>query len=150
MFSKKRMMFSYLALGLLAVGVGVASARNSMSGPPSYDLSWHTFEPGGTSTGGSFTLAMVIGQPDAGNMSGGSFDLQGGFLPGTVDPFCLGDVAGVSPGFVDVNDLLAVLAAWGPCPGPCPPHCAEDVQGPDCSVDVNDLLLVLAQWGTCP
>ena len=49
-----------------------------------------------------------------------------------------GDVTG--DGVVDVQDLLAVLTAWGPCPG-----CAEDIDG-DGSVGVSDLLVVLAEW----
>lgn len=51
-------------------------------------------------------------------------------LPGDVD----GD------GVVGVDDLLAIIAAWGPCSG-----CAEDVTG-DGAVDVNDLLAALAAW----
>lgn len=44
-------------------------------------------------------------------------------------------------GAVDVSDLLAVLAEWGPCPG-----CPEDADGSGV-VDVADVLLVLAGWG---
>ena len=47
---------------------------------------------------------------------------------------------------VDVNDLLAVLGAWGACDPPCPPRCGEDTNG-DCVVDVTDLLTVLGHWG---
>ena len=49
-----------------------------------------------------------------------------------------GDVNG--DGVVDVVDLLAVLAAWGPCPG-----CPEDLNDDDV-VDVLDLLIVLGEW----
>ncbi|MBX3373649.1 MAG: hypothetical protein KF817_07430, partial [Phycisphaeraceae bacterium] len=45
---------------------------------------------------------------------------------------------------VDFNDLLAVLAAWGPCEG-----CPEDLSGND-EVDFADVLIVLANWGDCP
>ncbi|MFK7960306.1 MAG: S8 family serine peptidase [Phycisphaerales bacterium] len=45
-------------------------------------------------------------------------------------------------GVVNVSDLLAVLAGWGPCPaGPC----VADVDG-DGQVGVGDLLSVLAAW----
>ena len=44
-------------------------------------------------------------------------------------------------GTVDVNDLLALLAAWGPCDGSCP----EDVNS-DGTVNVNDLLALLADF----
>ena len=49
-----------------------------------------------------------------------------------------GDATG--DGVVNVLDLLAVLAAWGPCPG-----CDEDVNN-DGTVNVLDVLDVLAQW----
>jgi hypothetical protein len=53
-----------------------------------------------------------------------------------------GDVNG--DGVIDVEDLLALLGAWGPCaPGePCP----ADANG-DGVVNVNDLLVVLGGWG---
>ncbi len=56
---------------------------------------------------------------------------------------CPADVTG--DGTVDVLDLLAVLAAWGPCE----PDCPEDING-DGIVDVLDLLEVLSAWGPCP
>lgn len=34
---------------------------------------------GGQSAGGNFVLHATIGQPDAGRLQGGSFELQGGF-----------------------------------------------------------------------
>ncbi len=46
-------------------------------------------------------------------------------------------------GFVNVTDLLAVLGAWGPCPG-----CPEDINA-DGFVNVTDLLAVLSAWGPC-
>lgn len=50
---------------------------------------------------------------------------------------------------VNVQDLLAVINGWGPCPQPCPPTCPADVTG-NCLVNVQDLLAVLAAWGACP
>jgi hypothetical protein len=49
-----------------------------------------------------------------------------------------GDVDG--DGVVDTNDLVMLLAAWGPCAG-----CPEDLDG-DGVVDTADLLLVLSSW----
>ncbi len=49
------------------------------------------------------------------------------------------DVTG--DGIIDVMDLIAVLAAWGECPGVCP----EDING-DGFVDIADLLLLLSHW----
>ncbi|MHC4766006.1 MAG: hypothetical protein ACYTF2_12945 [Planctomycetota bacterium] len=54
-----------------------------------------------------------------------------------------GDVDG--NGVVDVIDFLALLAAWGPCPDPCPPSCAADFDD-NCQVDVLDFLIQLANW----
>src|SRR6185295_5788574 len=58
-----------------------------------YDLSWHTVDGGGAmnSAGGAFVLAGTIGQPDAGPfappMTGGAFELVGGFWP-VATPTC--------------------------------------------------------------
>ncbi|MHC4218595.1 MAG: hypothetical protein ACYSU7_09095 [Planctomycetota bacterium] len=55
----------------------------------------------------------------------------------------LGDLDG--DGIVGVNDFLILLAAWGPCPEPCPPACVGDLDD-NCVVNVNDFLLLLANW----
>jgi subtilisin family serine protease len=62
------------------------------------------------------------------------------------DP-CPGDIDG--DGSVGVTDFLAILAAWGTCPDPCPPSCPADLDG-DCEVGVTDFLALLAVWGDCP
>jgi hypothetical protein len=54
-----------------------------------------------------------------------------------------GDVDG--DGIVNINDMLDVLAAWGPCGRPCPPACAEDFDA-NCDVGITDLLILLANW----
>ncbi len=56
---------------------------------------------------------------------------------------CPADITG--DGTVGVEDLLALLAAWGGCPRPCP----ADLDG-DGTVGVPDLLALLANWGPCP
>jgi hypothetical protein len=55
---------------------------------------------------------------------------------------CDGDLDG--DGAVAFPDLLALLAAWGPCPG-----CPEDLDG-NGSVGFEDLLIILSTWGDCP
>jgi probable HAF family extracellular repeat protein len=55
---------------------------------------------------------------------------------------CHADIDG--SGDVSISDLLALLAAWGPCPG-----CPEDLDG-DGNVGIVDLLELLASWGPCP
>lgn len=58
------------------------------------------------------------------------------------DPIpCVGDVD--DDGTVGLQDLLALLAAWGPCPG-----CAADLDD-DGMVSANDLLVLLSAWGPC-
>ncbi len=55
-----------------------------------YDLSWSIVSGGGgTSSAGTFVLNGVIGQHDAGMMSGGNYSVGGGFWGGgevTVPP----------------------------------------------------------------
>ena len=46
-------------------------------------------------------------------------------------------------GAVAVDDLLAVISAWGPCGG-----CPEDLDG-NGVVAVDDLLAVISAWGPC-
>ncbi len=47
-----------------------------------YEVSWSTIDGGGgRSTGGDFALVGTIGQPDAGEMAGGDYELSGGFWP---------------------------------------------------------------------
>jgi photosystem II stability/assembly factor-like uncharacterized protein len=66
-------------------------------------------------------------------------------LPGPANPADINN-----DGVVNVIDLLAVINAWGACPGSCQPSCPADIAphpGGDCSVNVQDLLMVIANWG---
>ncbi|MEE2906550.1 MAG: hypothetical protein VX527_01835 [Planctomycetota bacterium] len=54
---------------------------------------------------------------------------------------CLADVNGDN--VVNVSDILAVLAVFGPCQ-----DCPEDMNG-DGSVDVFEILAILETWGGC-
>jgi hypothetical protein len=54
-----------------------------------------------------------------------------------------GDVNG--DGSVDVDDLIAVILAWGACPAP-PIECPADLNNSG-SVDVDDLIAVILNWG---
>jgi len=50
-----------------------------------FDVSWWTVDSGGgVASGGSYTLAGAIGQPDAGILTGGAYTLGGGFCGGGV------------------------------------------------------------------
>lgn len=51
----------------------------------SFDQSWHTVDGGGQtfSTGGAFEVGSTVGQYDAsGRLTGGAFEVIGGFWPG--------------------------------------------------------------------
>ncbi len=55
-----------------------------------YDLTWRTIDGGGgVSSGGAYIVRGTIGQPEAGVMSGGQYELLGGFWPG--GPLCIVD-----------------------------------------------------------
>ena len=56
----------------------------------------------------------------------------------------IGDIS--ADGAVNIEDLLAAIAAWGSCP-PAPAQCPADITG-DGSVNIADLLLVIANWGS--
>jgi hypothetical protein len=77
----------------------------------------------------SFLVDYVDGPPGGG--------------PATIRIVPVGDLTG--DGAVGVNDVLVMLAAWGPCPDP-PAPCPADLDG-DGSVGVLDLLILLGNWG---
>ncbi len=59
-------------------------------------------------------------------------------------PPCPGDFN--DNGFVNVSDLLELLANWGPCPPGT--SCPWDLNG-DGVVDIHDFLELLFRWGIC-
>ena len=62
-----------LAVVLLALAVFAADAQD-------YAIEWWTVDGGGgTSTGGVYSVSGTIGQPDTGELRGGTFTLVGGF-----------------------------------------------------------------------
>jgi len=71
MFAIRILMMVVICLAILVV-----SARAQ-----SYEITWSTIDGGGVmrSTGGDFEMSGTIGQPDAGTLNGGDFQLSGGF-----------------------------------------------------------------------
>ena len=87
----KRIPFLILLLGL--------SLCYAQSGGD-YEIGWSTIDGGGgTSNGEPYSLSGTIGQPDAGRMAGGEYDLTGGFWFGSG---CI----------VDFEDLLNFVTDW--------------------------------------
>ncbi len=73
-----------------------------------FAIDWHTIDGGGEmwSTGGDYELGGTIGQTDAGAMTGGDFELTGGFwaLPPC---WCLSDMN--NDGLRDGDDIQAFV-----------------------------------------
>jgi hypothetical protein len=98
--------------------------------------------------GRSLFLHVATGINSAGQIVGkfGSFASGEPLSPGRV--FVLTPVPGSNPadvngdGEVNIDDLLAVINAWGPCAPPC----AADVDG-NGVVNIDDLLAVINNWG---
>ncbi|MBN1889244.1 MAG: right-handed parallel beta-helix repeat-containing protein [Thermoflexales bacterium] len=104
-------LLALLALSaVLLLGVALALAQ-----PQALDIAWWTVDGGGElSAGGDYTLTGAFGQPDAGELSGGTFSLSGGFwgsseqitITDTTPPAAITDlVASTSsgPGSVDLG-----------------------------------------------
>jgi hypothetical protein len=67
-----------MVLAVMLAGLGIAPASATLG------LPWFTIDGGGTtaSTGGVYALGGTTGQPDAGLLTGGVYQLQGGFWLG--------------------------------------------------------------------
>jgi hypothetical protein len=63
---------------------------------------------------------------------------------------CPWDCEDEPDGAVGIDDLVAVINHWGPCPAPpaaCPWDCEAE---PDGAVGIDDLVAVINHWGVCP
>jgi hypothetical protein len=73
--------FATFALALALALLIVSSSWSQTGG--GYDLTWSTIDGGGGhSSGGAYSLGGTIGQPDAGTLGGGKYQLVGGFWGG--------------------------------------------------------------------
>ncbi|MFN0134946.1 MAG: hypothetical protein ACKVS9_02390 [Phycisphaerae bacterium] len=109
-----------------------------------FSIDWHTIDGGGgTSLGGLFEVSGTIGQPDAGVLTGGSFELSGGFW--YAPTFCDEDLN--RDGQINLTDLSILLANFG-LGGATPAQGDIDRSG---TVDLVDLSRLLSLFGTpCP
>ncbi len=115
-----------------------------------YEITRSTIDGGGGMlSGATYTQSGAIGQADAGALTAATYSLTGGFwLPNApASPHCPGNIA-IADGMVDVDDLNAILSAFGTNVGIGDPR---DTANNDGFVDVDDLNVVLANFGaTCP
>ena len=65
---------------------------------------------GNTSTGGLFQARSVIGQPDAGKMSGGNFSVAGGFFVGSVSAYTVSGSVELQA-FAGTNRMVRFVAS---------------------------------------
>ena len=115
-----------------------------------FDVSWNTVNGGGaTSSGAGFELYGVIAQPDAQVpplMSGGAFQVAGGFLPVTQVCYCPGDLnADGKRDGLDIQQFVSCFTGGGNC------SCADvdlanGISLADVPVFVNNILAS----STCP
>jgi hypothetical protein len=126
---KKDAAFPALPLAMVAL-VSVAIAQD-------FELSRWTVDDGGGmfTTGGEFELSGTVGQPDAGTMTGGVFELNGGFWFPLADGDCNDDGA-VS--LLDYGDFEACLS--GPDGGVTTSCRCQDIDW-DADVDLSDVAL---------
>lgn len=131
------------------VGVGFSGSQLGWSGQGTFAHQFDTSALNGLLYPGqqpfsTFIVTMTNLDPGSGPITG-NFDRlvytiqYGACPPGDVDH----DLN------VDINDLLMVINAWGPCPAP-PAICDADTDG-DGVVEIDDLLTVINHWGPfCP
>ncbi|MCI0630412.1 MAG: DUF3466 family protein [Phycisphaerales bacterium] len=102
------------------------------------ELSTLTNEPAG------FTLMTATAINDNGWIVGYGYGGGGMYKSFVLQPIVpvMGDATG--DGLVNVNDLLAVISAWGTCPLP-PATCPADLNG-NGAVGIDDLLIVINNW----
>ncbi len=102
-----------LALALLLLGVTSAITATQADG---YRIEWWTLDNGGgESAAGRYSLAGTIGQPDAGVVRGGVYELEGGFWGEAplVAGFSARPRGGVAPLSVQFSDAsIGGASAW--------------------------------------
>ncbi len=85
----KKVFDNQVFIALPAVLLLTSMVAFGQSGGP-YVLERHTIDGGGVSSGGQYLVSGTIGQAEAGVMSGGGYELLGGFWSGV--PSCIVDL----------------------------------------------------------
>lgn len=135
------------AVALLLGALLVVAARSQAQ----LFVTWSTIDGGGVSSsaGGTLQLSGTAAQPDAASapvLSGGAFQLSGGFWTVTQACFCLGDLNhdGRRDG-LDVQQFVACLSAGGDC------SCADlDGTGGLTLADAAQFIDALLTDSSCP
>jgi hypothetical protein len=121
------------------VQVGGVTQVNYMSGSPSYLATSETavhFGLGGATNVNQLRVKWATGHVTVLNdVAADQQLLITAPAPGDLD----------ADGVVGINDFLALLQAWGPCPGGGQP-CLPDLNG-DGVVGISDFLTLLQNWG---
>jgi hypothetical protein len=120
--------------------LGVIAALATGASGQTYEIPWYTIDSGGEmfTFGGPFELSGTIGQHDAGTLTGGEYQLAGGFWPvAQASPPCVADFN--HDGSVNTLDVLAFLNAWSTGDP------AADING-DGNVNTLDVLAFLNLW----
>ena len=138
----KAVRFCTMTVFSLCLALPIASAQ--------YAIEWYTVDGGGGySAGGTFELDGTIGQPDAGpaaTMTGGTFELAGGFWPGTLICHCPGDMNG--DGLLDARDIQKFVECLTAAPGNC--NCADVDRANGVNLDdVGDFVADLLSAAVC-
>lgn len=124
-----------IAVVLLTIAAG--GLANVGDGPQVFEITWFSVDGGGgTSQGGPFEMSGTVGQPDAGRMLSGGFELTGGLWAGSAD----GPIAGDCDDDGDIT--LADYACFAECAlgpnEPVPSDCDVFDYDFDADVDLAD------------
>jgi hypothetical protein len=83
--------------------------------PTPFDLNWYTIDGGGATylAAGQYSLGATAGQPDAGSMSGGLFELGSGFWHGVIELSCYPNCdQSTTPPLLNVLDFSCFINAF--------------------------------------
>jgi hypothetical protein len=141
---------------LFAAGKFDGAGGNAITNLARWDgKTWSAVGQGVNDPGWQGLTSLAVFDPDGAGgepgalMLGGLVSQAGGVQVSNIAAWVgcapvVGDITG--DGNVGVADLLAIIAAWGPCSPPCDPSCVADLNG-DGVVNAADLFIVLTHWG---